>query len=76
MSINSSFAYHVNVLCKKCTDLSGWIVRTFTFRDSTTQPTTSGVNRIVSGAQADQLQTMMVWCCNTALAIDTNITLV
>ena len=27
---------HINILCKKCTDLSGWILRTFTSRDSTT----------------------------------------
>ena len=34
MSSNCSFAYHINVLCKKCTDLSGWILRSFTSCDS------------------------------------------
>ena len=36
MSRNCSFDVHINILCKKCTDLSGWILRTFTSRDSTT----------------------------------------
>ena len=31
-----SFDVHINILCKKCTELSGWILRTFTSRDSTT----------------------------------------
>ena len=37
-SRNCSFDVHINILCKKCTDLSGWILRTFTVtsRDSTT----------------------------------------
>ena len=39
MSSNYSFACHINVLCKKCTDLSGWILRSFTSRDSTTMNT-------------------------------------
>ena len=39
MSNNCSFAYHINVLCKKCTDLSGWILRSFTSCDSTTMMT-------------------------------------
>ena len=30
MSRNCSFDVHINILCKKCTDLSGWILRTFT----------------------------------------------
>ena len=29
MSRNCSFDVHINILCKKCTDLSGWILRTF-----------------------------------------------
>ena len=36
MSRNCSFDVHINIRCKKCTDLSGWILRTFTSRDSTT----------------------------------------
>ena len=36
MSGNCSFDIHINILCKKCTDLSGWILRTFTSRYSTT----------------------------------------
>ena len=36
MSRNCYFDVHINILCKKCTDLSGWILRTFTSRDSTT----------------------------------------
>ena len=36
MSRNCSFDVHINSLCKKCTDLSGWILRTLTSRDSTT----------------------------------------
>ena len=32
---NCSFDVHINIRCKKCTDLSGWILRTFTSRDST-----------------------------------------
>ena len=35
MSRNCSFDVHINIFCKKCTDLSGWILRTFTFHDST-----------------------------------------
>ena len=36
MSRKCSFDVHINIICKKCTDLSGWILRTFTSRDSTT----------------------------------------
>ena len=36
MSRNCSFDVYINILCKRCTDLSGWILRTFTSRDSTT----------------------------------------
>ena len=36
MSRNCSFDVHINILCKKCTGLSGWILRTFTSRDGTT----------------------------------------
>ena len=43
MSRNCSFDVHINIICKAAhssplspTDLSGWILRTFTFRDSTT----------------------------------------
>ena len=36
MSRNCSFDVHINILCKKYTDLSGWILRTFTSSDSTT----------------------------------------
>ena len=36
MSRNYSFDTHINIVCKKCTDLSGWILSTFTSRDSTT----------------------------------------
>ena len=30
------FDVHINIICKKCTDLAGCILRTFTSRDSTT----------------------------------------
>ena len=36
MSRNYSFDVHINILYKKCTDLSRWILRTFTSRDSIT----------------------------------------
>ena len=36
MSKNCSFDVHINILCKECTDLLWWILRTFTSRDSTT----------------------------------------
>ena len=36
MSRNWSFDVHINILCTKCTELSGCILRTFTSRDSTT----------------------------------------
>ena len=34
MSGKCSFDIHINIICKKCTDLSRWILRTFTSRDS------------------------------------------
>ena len=36
LSRNCSIDVHINIICRKCTDLSGWILRTFTSRDSTT----------------------------------------
>ena len=36
ISSNCSLDVHINILCKKCTDLSVWILRTFTSRNSTT----------------------------------------
>ena len=36
MSRNCSFDVHKNILCKKCTDLSGWILRTVRSYDGTT----------------------------------------
>ena len=36
MSSNCSFEFHIQNLCKKCLNLSGWILRTFTTRDSIT----------------------------------------
>ena len=36
MSRNCSFDVHINILCKKCTDLFRWILRPFTSLDSTT----------------------------------------
>ena len=36
MSRNCSFDVHINIICKIFTDLSGWILRTFTSHDSTT----------------------------------------
>ena len=36
MSRNCSFDVHINIICKKCNDMSGWILRTFTSRNSTT----------------------------------------
>ena len=38
---NCSLDVHINIRCKKCTDLSGWILRTFISRDSTTLMTDS-----------------------------------
>ena len=35
-SSNCSFEFHMENLCKKCSNLSGWILRTFTTRDSIT----------------------------------------
>ena len=35
MSRNCSFDVHINIICKKCTDLSGGIISTFTSHDST-----------------------------------------
>ena len=34
MSSNRSFEFHIQNLCKKCSNLSDWILRTFTTRDS------------------------------------------
>ena len=39
MSGNCSFEFHIQNLCKKCSNLSGWILRTFTTRDSITMLT-------------------------------------
>ena len=39
MSSNCSFEFHIKNLCKKCSNLSGWILRTFTARDSITMMT-------------------------------------
>ena len=39
MSNNCSFEFHIQNLCKKCSNLSGWILRTFTTRDSITMMT-------------------------------------
>ena len=39
MSSNCSFEFHIQKLCKKCSNLSGWIIRTFTTRDSITMMT-------------------------------------
>ena len=39
MSSNCSFGFHIQNLCKKCSNLSGWILRTFTTRDSITMLT-------------------------------------
>ena len=33
---NCSFEFHMNNLCKKCSNLSGWILRIFMTRDSIT----------------------------------------
>ena len=39
MFSNCSFELHINNLCKKCSKLSGWILRTFTTRESITMMT-------------------------------------
>ena len=39
MSSNCSFEFHIPNLCKKCSNLSGWILRTLTTRDSITMMT-------------------------------------
>ena len=39
MSGNCSFEFHIKNVCKKCTNLSGWILRTFSTRDITTMLT-------------------------------------
>ena len=36
MSGDCSFEFHIKNVCKKCTNLSGWILRTFSTRDITT----------------------------------------
>ena len=35
MSSNCSFEQHITELCKWCTGLCGWIIRTFSSREST-----------------------------------------
>ena len=39
MSSNCSFEFHIQNLCKNVSNLSGWILRTFTTRDSITMLT-------------------------------------
>ena len=39
MSSNCSFEFHIQNLCKKCSNLSCWILRTFTTRDIITMMT-------------------------------------
>ena len=39
MSSNCSLEFHIQNLCTKCSNLSGWILRTFTARDSITMMT-------------------------------------
>ena len=39
MSSNCSFEFHIQNICEKCSNLSGWILRTFTTRDSITMMT-------------------------------------
>ena len=39
MSSNCSFGFHTQNLCKKGSNLSGWILRTFTTRDIITMMT-------------------------------------
>ena len=39
MSGDCSFWFHIKNVCKKCTNLSGWILRTFSTRDITTMLT-------------------------------------
>ena len=39
MSGDCSFEFHIKNVCKKCTNLSGWILRTFSTRDITTMLT-------------------------------------
>ena len=39
MSSNCSFEFHIPNLYKKCSNLSGWILRTFTTRDNITMMT-------------------------------------
>ena len=39
MSSNCSFEFHIQNLCKQCSNLSGWVLRTFTTRDSITTMT-------------------------------------
>ena len=39
MSSNGSFEFHIQNLCEKCSNLYGWILRTFTTRDSITMMT-------------------------------------
>ena len=39
MSSNSSFEFHIQNLCPKCSNLSGWIIRNFSTRDCITMMT-------------------------------------
>ena len=39
MSSKCSFEFHINNLCKKCSNLSGWILITFITRESITMTT-------------------------------------
>ena len=39
MSSNCSFKFHIQNVCKKCSNLSGWILITFTTRDIITMMT-------------------------------------
>ena len=39
MSGDCSFEFHIKNVCQKCTNLSGWILRTFSIRDITTMLT-------------------------------------
>ena len=54
MSSNCFFEFHIQNVCKKCSNLSGWILRTFTTRDSITMMTlfkSLAVPRLDCGSQ-------------------------
>ena len=61
MSRNCSFDVHINIICKKSNDLSGWILRTFTSRDSTTLMTL--FNALI-------MSRLDYWCSTTMSAVD------